>query len=172
MSEEKVLPPITIVGGPEPQVPSLAVRTRDRIREYIREFTESKTNELNFLSRAAHELDVLPLSPASAERWYGVRPDGDLLSFSPNTPYDPIEEDDLWRRAAELSQASERYPELEALVPPPPLSCRTCARCGGSGLIRRDDKEVLCICEGLGWLAPVEDKIEEERRERPQRPME
>ena len=158
--------PIKIIGAPEPQSPSLAVRTRDRIRERIREF-ESKEDLLN---RAARELNLLPLSPGEDDRWYGVRPDGDLISFSPNEPHEPVEVDDIWRRAAELSHASERYPELEALVPPPPLSCRTCPRCGGSGLVRRDNNEVLCsICEGLGWLAPVFDEIEERPERRPAR---
>jgi hypothetical protein len=92
------------------------------------------------------------------------KPDGDLLSFEPRSPYDPIVEEDLWTRAATLSRSLERYPELEPLVPPPPLSCRTCPRCGGKGVIARADGEITCICEGLGWMPPVSDKIE--RRER------
>ncbi len=169
MSQDPTAEPITIIGAPKPEFPSLARRTHDRIRERIREFLDPKARDLDFLRDAARALDLLPLSPASRDRWYGVRPDGDLLSFSPRTPYEVLEEEDQWRRAAELLRASERYPELEALVPPPPLSCRTCPRCGGSGLIRREGRDLTCICEGLGWIAPVEDEIEEGKEDMPKK---
>ena len=49
---------IPIIGGPEPQVPSLAVVTRDRIRKLIEEYLNTETP----LRDAARELNVLPLS--------------------------------------------------------------------------------------------------------------
>ena len=149
---------VKIIGAPEQQVPSLAEVTRDRIRERIEKFEEASLREL------ARELNVLPLSSIDDERWYGVRPDGDVISFRVQRPYEPVEEEDLWRRAATLSKALGKYPELEPLVPPPPLSCQTCPRCGGSGVISRAESELNCICEGLGWLPSIFDEIERKER--------
>lgn len=146
---------IQIVGGPEPQIPSLAVVTRDRIRKLIEEYLQTED-----LQAAARELNVLPLTEATDGRWYGVRPDGDLLSFNQHSPYQEMVEEDLWKRASTLLRASDTYPELEPLVPPPPLSCQTCARCRGAGFIVRVEGEVMCICEGLGWLPAIFDEVE------------
>jgi hypothetical protein len=151
MNKEEFEGMVEIIGGPEPRVPPLAVVTRDRIRELIQKFDEKS------LLDVTRELNVLPLSQVDEERWYGVRPDGDLLSFRVQRPYEPIEEEDLWRRAAALSRAVAKYPELEPLVPPPPLNCQTCARCGGSGVISRGGN---CICEGLGWMPSIFDEID------------
>jgi hypothetical protein len=162
MNEENFAETITVIGAPEPQMPSPARVTRDQIRELIQEFLNTRMESLR---AAARELNVLPLLPSDGERWYGVRPDGDVISFDIRHPYEPIEEEDLWKRATTLSRAAEEYPALEPLVPPPPLSCQTCARCGGSGLIIRSGNNVLCICGGLGWMPSTEDEIERHERE-------
>jgi hypothetical protein len=159
MSPDPAAEPVTIIGGPPRESPSIARQTHDRIRERIRELLEFGTDKPDSLRDAARELGVLPLASESAQRWYGVRPDGDLLSFALRAPHDERVVEDQWRRSAELSRASERYPELEALVYPPPLSCRTCPRCGGEGRIRLHGESVTCLCGGLGWLPPVEDEI-------------
>ena len=158
MSDDDFDGTVKIIGGPDPQVPSLAEVTRDRIRERIQKFEEASLREV------ARELNVLPLSPLDDERWYGVRPDGDLISFRVRHPYEPVEENNLWRRAATLSNALGKYPELEPLVPPPPLSCQTCPRCGGNGVIMRGQQEINCICEGLGWMPSIFDEIERKER--------
>jgi len=168
MSKDPYAEPIVVIDGPKSESPSLARRTHDAIKRRITELVESKSNENALLREAVRMLDVLPLNPVDEEHWYGVRPDGDLLLFSVESPYEAHEETDPWRRAAELSKGTERFPELEALVPPPPLSCRTCPRCAGSGLVRSDGKEVTCICGGLGWLAPVEDEIARSTKEPPE----
>jgi hypothetical protein len=156
---------ITIIGGPEPQVPSLAVVTRERILKLIEDYLQTETP----LRDVARALTVLPLSEAAAERWYGIKPNGDLLSFETRSPFEASEEEDLWTRATTLSRALKRYPELEPLIPPPPLSCRTCPRCRGKGVITRVDGEVSCICDGLGWMPPVYDKVERRERREPER---
>jgi hypothetical protein len=163
MSEDATMGAVKIIGGPEPQYPSLARRTYDRISERIREFI-SQDDHLDFLREVARKLEVLPLSSANGSRWYGVKPEGDLISFSPHAPYEPLTETDEWKRAALLMRASALYPELEALVPPPPLSSQPCPRCKGSGVIQFEDDEVICICQGLGWIAPLEDKLERSDR--------
>jgi hypothetical protein len=157
MNKDNLAETITIIDAPEPQVPSLARVTSYCIRELIQEHLKSGPESLR---DAARDLNVLPLSPADDERWYGVRPDGDLILFNPRSPYDPIEEEDFWKRAVTLSRAVEQYPTLEPLVPPPPLSCQTCPRCGGSGVITRAGGEIICICGGLGWMPSIEDEIE------------
>ena len=157
---------ITIVGCPRPEAPSLAHVTYEWIRTRIRELIDSEAGDPDSFRDAARALDVLPLAPSSDDRWYGVRPDGDLLSFSLHTPHHEREEEDQFRRAAVLKGASDRHPELGALVPPPPLSCRTCPRCGGGGGIQLRGDAAACICAGLGWLPPVEDRIEERSHER------
>ncbi|MBD0368752.1 MAG: hypothetical protein ICV53_21920 [Flavisolibacter sp.] len=151
---------IPIMGAPKPEFPSISKRTHDYIRMQINKLLDSNYGEWDdSLRKAAHALNLFPLSPANGNRWYGVRPDGDLLSFELREPYNEQEEEDQWKRAAVLMQASDRYPELQPLVPPPPLSCYTCPRCGGAGVIQRKGEAILCICEGLGWLPSIEDEI-------------
>ena len=152
---------ITIQGGPTTQVLSLARKTRDRIRERIREFEYSAGDDRAFLLAAVRELRVLPILDMGDGRWYGVRPNGDLISFSPNAPFDVAVEIDEWTRAAVLLGASARYEELKALVPPRPLSSQPCSTCNGAGLITDGNSKRLCVCEGLGWLKPLWDEVEE-----------
>lgn len=158
---------VTIVGGPERKFPSLARVTHDRIGKLIEQFIGGAPSDMASLRGAASELKVLPLAPANDAQWFGVTADGDVLVFGLHSPYDPVEVDDVWLRATTLSKSLNKYPELEVLIPPPPLSCRTCPRCGGSGLITRSGREVLCICEGLGWLPSVEDEIQKEDKNKP-----
>ena len=158
MSNDLLYEPVKIIGGPQPESPSTARRTYSRIQERIREFLELKTVKSGQLRDAVVALNVLPVNEAADDCWYGVRPDGDVLLFCARSPHDSQEVEDEWTRTAILTQGAESYPELEALVPPPPLSCRTCPRCHGSGLIRKRGADISCICGGLGWLPPVEDK--------------
>ena len=157
---------INIIGAPRPPQPSIAETTRERIHSRIIELIKSTKDDPKKMRNAAEALGVLPLSAIQDDRWYGVRPDGDLISFDLSAPHHEVEEEDLWRRCAILTQASEYYPELEALIPPPPLSCRTCSRCGGAGEILLGGEIVTCICEGLGWLPSIEDEMEEKHKEK------
>lgn len=152
--------PVVILGGPTPgEFASRAQNTYERIRDRIRELVEAGGDGPYPLREAARDLGVLPLDSESEERWCGVRPNGDLLSFALRAPYDELLIEDQWRRTAELSLASERYPELAFLVHSAPLSCRPCPRCGGEGRIRLRGDWAVCLCAGLGWLPPAEDPV-------------
>jgi hypothetical protein len=149
--------PIVIEGAPQSNQRSRAEQTRDRLRARIEEYIAGGDSDLR---EAARALRVLPLEQIEEARWYGVRPNGDLIAFSPIAPGEPDVVVDEWKRAAALLWASKQYPELEALVPPPPLNSRPCGLCNGSGQLLIDNRQVVCVCEGLGWLSPISDAEE------------
>ena len=91
--------PIIIRGASQSSGPSRAEQKRDRLRARIKEFIESHQTPLREL---AHALMVLPLEELAAGRWYGVRPNGDLILFSPAAHDEPAVEFDEWKRAAVL----------------------------------------------------------------------
>jgi len=141
---------------------------RDTLRERIRAFVEATTPDPLDLRGAARELGLLPLMPDHVgvganpdyrERWYGVRPDGQVVSFSTKPPRDPRPPESRWRELWVLAQAREGYGELNALIPPRPRDAPLCPRCDGAGRIHLgvSDEIVTCVCGGLGWIQPTED---------------
>jgi len=134
------------------------------IRDRIRAFAADPANPAE-LREAAAALDLLPLRPRG-DRHLGLLPDGQVVSFAPRPPHDPRPLPDRSDRAAALRPAARLDPALAPLVPPPPLSARACPRCFGSGfiLIGTDPTPVLCVCDGVGWLAPIDDPFDERGR--------
>ena len=158
---------VQIEGGPEPETPSVATRTQDWIQGRINEVVSSNSVDLISLREAAKNLNVLPLLSSEGNRWYGVRPNGDLISFELQAPHYEHTEEDQWKRTAVLFRVSRDYPQLNPLVPPAPLSSCPCSRCNGSGEILFKGEWVLCICQGLGWIPPMfDEKDEKEEKEK------
>jgi hypothetical protein len=142
---------------------------RDRLRERIRAFLAETAPDPADLRGAARELDLLPLAPDQVavgptmedrERWFGVRPDGKVLSFATRAPRDPRSPESRWRHDWVLARERERYPELDAFIPPPPRDAPLCPRCDGAGRIRLgvSGRIVTCVCGGLGWIPPLDDE--------------
>jgi len=103
------------------------------------------------------ELNALPLHGNQVYLW-AVRPDGEVLCVDHEAFAHPAEpERDALTLHAVLWQGARKYPELRALLPPPPDGARECEACGGTG---RGDGHTPptpgCLrCDGLGWYAPL-----------------
>lgn len=149
---------VPIVGGPEPGNPSIAMLTQEWIRNQIAAIIDSKQQISISIRDAVQALDVFPLLEADSYRWYGLRPNGDLLLFELHSPYHSRVEANQWKRTAVIFKASLQYPELKVIVPSAPLNAAPCFRCGGLGYILLKDERTWCICEGLGWVSPMFDE--------------
>ncbi len=145
---------IVVHGAPQAFEAPLSLRLDKYIRDHILALPIDMDDDD---VREAPQIEVLPLLRQGGVS-YGVTPQGDVVSFPGVAPYDAPQEVDGWRRAWVLSLSRERYPELESLIPPPPLSCRVCARCGGDGQIGIPGATVTCVCGGLGWMPPISDE--------------
>ncbi|HET7460318.1 MAG TPA: hypothetical protein VFJ82_03685 [Longimicrobium sp.] len=103
------------------------------------------------------ELNALPLHGNQVYLW-AVRPDGEVLCVDHEAFGHPAEpERDAVTLYTVFSQGAREYPELRALVPPPPDGVRECEACGGTG---RGDGHTPplpgCLrCDGLGWYVPA-----------------
>lgn len=144
--------------------------TADALRARIRAFVGQQAPDPLDLRGAARELDLLPLvrdhvTVDDRERWYGVRPDGQVLSFAAQPPRDPRPPESRWRQWWVLAQERERYPELDALIPPRPRGFPFCPICGGTGRTELgvSGEMVTCVCGGLGWIPPKDDPPGERR---------
>ena len=134
------------------------------LRERIRAFVEATTPDPLDLRAAARELDLLPLARDHVtiddrERWYGVRASGDVVSFATRPPRDPRAPESDWRRWWVLAQQRDRYPELDAFIPPHPRGFPQCPVCRGAGRVELgvSGHMVVCVCGSLGWIAPKDD---------------
>ena len=166
-NDPAVAPTMVVRDAPPRDPVPLSERVRERVQARIRAFVEGGGDDPAGLREAARALDLLPLeATGDGGRWLGVRPTADVVSFAPGAPHDVAEVEDPWRRAAALARASERYPELDDLVPPAPLSARVCPRCLGAGRIRLGGRDVPCVCGGLGWIPPVSDAPAREGEQR------
>jgi hypothetical protein len=150
---------IPVIGAPVPERPSISQRTHDFIEAHIKGLLASGKEDEDVI-KAVRKLHLLPLDSAEGERLYGVRPDGDLLSFNRREPYEEKEEEDRWQRTSVLKKGSGQYPELNPLIPPPPLSRSVCPQCGGTGTVLQKGELSWCICEGVGWWPALNDEVE------------
>ena len=120
-----------------------------RIRASIEAFVRSRTPRAEQLREAALALEVLPVTD-DWDRDYGVRPDGDVISFNRVAPYDPRAELDPRGRATVLGYAVWKFPELADLRPDRPDDAVTCSLCQGTGQ-SSSSSSGACLCGGLGW---------------------
>jgi len=113
---------IEIIGGPAPESPSAAMRTQQWIRTSISHLSRAITEISPELQHTATQLNVLPLVRYEEDRWYGIREDGDIISFRIAHPHGEVLIDDLWTRNALLLNASDNFPELKVLILPAHLA--------------------------------------------------
>lgn len=107
------------------------------------------------LRKVASETNALPLH-------YGLgggialRPTGEVVEFFWDSPRDTKEVCDSRLMNIALSQGSQKYPELEVLVPPRPSSASVCSYCNGTGYpssaLNSKIENIVCYCGGLGWI--------------------
>jgi uncharacterized protein (TIGR02996 family) len=55
-------------------------------------------------------------------------------------------------RYGALLGGAKKYPELRLLIPPRPVSARSCPNCSGTGKLPDMPAGFICYCAGLGWL--------------------
>jgi hypothetical protein len=98
------------------------------------------------------QLNALPLAGNSIYIW-ALRPDGSVVCLDHEAFALPWEvETNPVVIYAVLLQGVDRYPELQALVPPQPLAACRCGACAGTGAQDREGHSVSCLsCNGLGW---------------------
>jgi hypothetical protein len=103
----------------------------------------------------AAELKVLPVL-LDMGGCFGLRPNGDVVSFSWDEPHRVQVEGDQRIRNMVLFRSGLKYPRLVDLVPRRPASAPPCPHCGGSGKLNGPPERlagsVICYCGGLGWL--------------------
>lgn len=113
-------------------------------------------NPLNLREWAA-ELRALPMFLDSGG-CYAIRPDGEIISFVWDEPYNLESEDDPRICNLVLFQGAQKYPELSELVPSRPSDAGDCSHCGGTGIepmnekLGFDNERIVCYCGGMGWL--------------------
>src|SRR5262249_22927336 len=113
------------------------------------------------LRKLAAELNLLP-AMLDMGGCYAVCPDGQIISFLWDSPYDLRAEHDPRIINIVLHQASKQYPDLAELKPKRPPGARVCSICKGTGDalfgmgLRKEYDNVVCYCGDLGWLPPEE----------------
>lgn len=102
------------------------------------------------------ELNALPLLGNQIYLW-ALRADGAVLCLDHEaSSLAADEETDPLTRFAVLHHGAAKYPELRALVPPPPAGARPCDACAGSGMAAAGERAGDCPgCHGLGWTVPA-----------------
>ena len=109
------------------------------------------------LRRLAAELNVLPMF-LDFGGCYGIRPNGEIVSFSWDEPYKLDVENDprIWNIV--LFQGAKKYPELKELIPTRPPDAVECSDCKGTGIFQGlaehgiVPQNIVCYCGGIGWL--------------------
>lgn len=109
------------------------------------------------LRELATELNALPMS-LDFGGCYAIRPNGEIISFRWDDPYNLESENDPRIRNLVLFQGAKKYPELSEFVPSRPPVAEDCSHCNGTGIepmnekLGFDEERIVCYCGGLGWL--------------------
>ena len=116
------------------------------------------TNPAGEEGKLSRELDALPLGTAE-EFWFFMHPDGRLLAF--NLFVNEVTAEFTGERdvAFGLRLGSDRYPELEELLPERVIEAVECKGCLGTGwALESDGSRYACgWCHGRGWSEPRDD---------------
>lgn len=102
--------------------------------------------------KLARELGALPLGTAEL-LWFFLHPGGRLLAFNLAVDEVTAEFTDQRDLAFGLRLGSDRYPELEALLPERPNDAIGCVGCDESGWAKGNDgtRYACGECHGRGW---------------------
>lgn len=132
----------------------LASRIGFRIEEYL------STHDERFVwaFAAVQRLKFLPLY-FGWTALLGIRSDASLVRWDHDDDREVIHElrDPFLCRMTLVAGAKE-YPELRALVPARTAESVTCDSCAGTGQLAGLPGSVICLCGGLGWLIPGEQR--------------
>jgi hypothetical protein len=135
----------------------------EKIEATLKEFVANpepyliKFDEPLDLRKLAADLNVLPMF-LDMGGCYGIRPNGEIVSFSWDEPYKLDTENDprIWNIV--LFQGAKKYPGLKELVPVRSPDSIECPHCSGTG-VNQGLKElglssdvIVCYCGGIGWL--------------------
>jgi hypothetical protein len=106
------------------------------------------------LRTIAAEVQLLPVV-LDMGGCFGLRPSGEVASFTWDEPHLLRAETDVRIRNMTYYQASLKYPALAPMVPCRPADVVVCSNCGGTGrwgIGTELENRVICKCGGLGWL--------------------
>jgi hypothetical protein len=109
----------------------------------LKQFLADSSPDPMSLRKIAAEIQALPLV-LDMGGCFAIRCNGDIVSFSWDTPCDVrIEEDPRIRNRA-LFQGSKKYASLQCLVPPRPADAPKCPHCHGTGRLPEPMQNVIC----------------------------
>ncbi len=146
---------------------NITPESSEKIKATLKEFVANpepyliKFDEPLDLRKIAAELNVLPMF-LDMGGCYGIRPNGEIVSFSWDEPYKLEVENDprIWNLV--LFQGAKKYPELKELVPIRSPDSVECPHCKGTGIIHGlvehgiSPQNIVCYCGGIGWLPYAE----------------
>jgi hypothetical protein len=109
---------------------------------------------LRQIVRRVHALPILQIMTQS----FAIRPSGEIISFSYDTPDDIRIETDARLQRMALYQGSLDHPALRELIPARPADAVDCPFCEEIREIKAKAgvDNILCYCGGMEWLTPDE----------------
>jgi hypothetical protein len=129
------------------------------LREYVAGTVPDlvKFDEPLDVRRLAGELNMLPML-FDMGGCYGIRPSGEIVSFSWDEPHKLDVEEDPRIQNVVLFQGTKKYPALKDLMPVRSPDSITCSHCEGTGRLKGlpEVNHIICYCGGLGWLPESE----------------
>lgn len=124
------------------------------IRRLINGFVDRPPEKLDWQIPLVREHDALPLYIGWTETT-AITSSGDIVVWNTETDVSFIQEIDTQLFHASLMAGVKRYPDLQFLIPSRPDDAVTCDACCGTGRIpHKGFENVICVCGGVGWLAP------------------
>jgi hypothetical protein len=81
-----------------------------------------------------------------------LRPNGELIQFLWDAPDQVAIEADPKMRHVARAVGSRRYSAISGLAPTRTSTSEVCLTCKGTGVVRPDLPNIVCICGGLGWV--------------------
>ncbi len=124
------------------------------ICKLIDEFVDHPPDKLGWQVPFVREQHALPLYIGWTETT-AITSTGDIVIWSTEKDVRFIEEISRQLFHASLMEGVKRYSNVEFLIPPRPHEAVTCDACFGTGRIPHKGLEnLICICGGVGWLAP------------------
>ncbi|MGB0591401.1 MAG: HEAT repeat domain-containing protein [Myxococcota bacterium] len=114
---------------------------------------DEQDGETQMLREALVRQDRMPIYDGKEGR-FSITPDA-VIYFTPKEGGTDRERRPRWLIVA-IKAASSEYPELKALLPPPPEEARQCEMCKGKGKVLWPWRRVGPFCDGcwgLGWTS-------------------